>query len=320
MRRALVTVLGAAFALAVGTATATAAPGQLAGQSSASGQGAGALAGTWQFAPSNTAAGIRVLSPGDDGDVSQSNDASAKAGAVNLNGTGQDIDQSQGGGGGTQVAGQANDSDQSASAGALAAQEEPSNTAVGIGVLSPGDGGDVEQSNSADADATAANGNLTGQDDRPVAGWHGCTPANQRLTRDRAHHVGASDGGTQVAGQSNDSDQSAEAGAAAVQEKPSNTAVGIRVLSPGDDGDVEQSNSADADAKAAERQPDASGHRPVPGRRGRSGSGTRTPPSVAVRRVARRLRASRTTATSRQPRVHSPCRSIRRTRLWAFGC
>ena len=77
MRRALVTVLGAAFALAVGTATATAAPEQLAGQSSASGQGAGALAGTWQLAPSNTAAGIRVLSPGDDGDVTQSNDASA---------------------------------------------------------------------------------------------------------------------------------------------------------------------------------------------------------------------------------------------------
>ena len=106
-----------------------------------------------------------MLSPGDDGDVSQSNDASAKAGAVNLNGTGHSIDQSQSGSdGGTQVAGQKNSSDQSADAGALAVQEKPSNTAVGIRVLSPGDAGDVEQSNSADADATAANGNLTGQD------------------------------------------------------------------------------------------------------------------------------------------------------------
>ena len=96
--------------------------------------------------------------------------------------------------------------------------------------LSPGDNGDVEQSNSADADALAGNGNLTGQ------------------TIDQSQGGG---GGTQVAGQDNDSDQSAHAGAAAVQEKPSNTAVGIRVLSPGDDGDVEQSNSADADAKAA---------------------------------------------------------------------
>ena len=93
-----------------------------------------------------------MSSLGDRGDVSQSNDASANAGAANLNGWGQDIDQSQGGGGGTQVAGEANDSDQSASAGALAAEEYPSNTDVGIRVLSPGHGGDVEQSNSADAD------------------------------------------------------------------------------------------------------------------------------------------------------------------------
>src|SRR5262245_38238759 len=151
MRRALVTVLGAAFGLAVGPAPAAAAPGELPGQSSASGQGAGALAGTWQGAPSNTAAGIRVLSPGDNGDVTQSNDASASAGATNLNGTGQSIDQSQGSGAGTQVAGQGNSSDQSAEAGALAVQEHPENTAADIRVLSPGDNGDVTQSNSADA-------------------------------------------------------------------------------------------------------------------------------------------------------------------------
>jgi len=236
MRRALVTVLGAAFALAVGTATATAAPEQLAGQSSASGQGAGALVGTWQLAPSDTAAGTPVLSPGDGGDVSQSNSADADVLAANGNLTGQEIDQSQGGSG-SQVAGQKNDSDQSAEAGAAAVQEHPSNTDVGIGVLSPGDGGDVSQSNSADADALAANGNLTGQEiDQSQGG--------------SAAPCGCEHGGTQVAGQSNDSDQSAEADAAAVQEKPSNTAVGIRVLSPGDDGDVTQSNSADADAKA----------------------------------------------------------------------
>ena len=244
MRRALLTVLGMVLVLAVWTATATAAPAQSAGQSATSEQGAGALTGSAQVAPSNAAAAIRVLSPGDAGDVSQSNDASASSGAVNLNGTGQDVDQSQGGSG-TQVAGQANDSDQSAAAGALAAQEDPSNTDVGIRVLSPGDDGDVDQSNSADAGALAANGNLTGQDaDQTQGGAPAATSAPAPCGCEPA-------GGTQVAGQSNDSDQSAHAGAAAIQEHPSNTAVGIRVLSPGDDGDVSQSNSADAGALAA---------------------------------------------------------------------
>jgi hypothetical protein len=233
MRRALVAVLGIVFVLAVWTATAAADPGQTAGQANTSGQSAGSLAGAGQAAPSNTAVGIRVLSPGDDGDVSQSNDVSATSGAVNLNGTGQSIDQSQGGSG-TQVAGQESSSEQSADAAAIAAQKDPSNTAVGIRVLSPGDGGDVSQSNSADAGALAANGNLTGQsvDQSQGAAPCGC-------------------GGTQVAGQDNASEQSAEAGAIAAQDKPSNTAVGIRVLSPGDGGDVSQSNSADAGALAA---------------------------------------------------------------------
>ena len=211
---------------------------QVAGQSNDSDQSADAGALAAQKHPSNTAVGIRVLSPGDDGDVSQSNDASAKAGAVNLNGTGQSIDQSQSGSdGGTQVAGQKNSSDQSAGAGAFAVQEKPSNTAVGIRVLSPGDGGDVSQSNSADADATAANGNLT----------HQSIDQTQGGTRCGCY----SDGGTQVAGQSNGNWQAAGGIAVAAQDHPSNTAVGIRVLSPGYDGDVEQSNSADADALAA---------------------------------------------------------------------
>ena len=177
--------------------------------------------------PSNTAVGIRVLSPGDGGDVSQSNSADADAKAANGNLTGQEIDQSQGGSG-TQVAGQKNDSDQSAEAGAAAVQEKPSNTAVGIRVLSPGDDGDVEQSNSADADAKALNGNLTHQDiDQSQGG------AAAPVRDSDAAKCGCETGGTQVAGQSNDSDQSADAGALAVQKHPSNTAVGHSGVEPG---------------------------------------------------------------------------------------
>ena len=279
MRRAFiaVVVLGMIVALAISTATATAYPGQaagqdnsadanalagnanltgqnidqsqsgsgtqVAGQDNSSGQAAEAGAIALQDKPSNTAVGIRVLSPGDDGNVHQSNSADANALAGNLNLTGQNIDQSQGGTAapvaapvatpcgcqsGTQVAGQSNSNWQDAGALAVAAQDKPSNTAVGIRVLSPGDDGNVSQSNSADANALAGNANLTGQNiDQSQSG-----------------------SGTQVAGQDNSSGQAAEAGAIALQDKPSNTAVGIRVLSPGDDGNVHQSNSADANALA----------------------------------------------------------------------
>ena len=212
---------------------------QVAGQDNSSGQSAEAAAVALQDKPSNTAVGIRVLSPGDDGNVHQSNSADANALAGNINLTGQTIDQSQGGTAapltapcgcqsGTQVAGQSNENWQDAGALAVAAQDKPSNTAVGIRVLSPGDDGNVGQSNSADANALAGNGNLTGQSiDQSQSG-----------------------SGTQVAGQDNSSGQSADAAAVALQDKPSNTAVGIRVLSPGDDGNVHQSNSADANALA----------------------------------------------------------------------
>ena len=47
--------------------------------------------------PENTAGSIRVLSPGNDGDVTQSNDTTAVAAALNGNETKQSVDQSQGG-------------------------------------------------------------------------------------------------------------------------------------------------------------------------------------------------------------------------------
>ena len=114
-----------------------------------------------------------MLSPGDDGNVRQSNSADANALAGNGNLTGQSIDQSQSGSG-TQVAGQDNSSGQSAEAGAVALQDKPSNTAVGIRVLSPGDDGNVHQSNSADANALAGNINLTGQTIDQSQGGDGC--------------------------------------------------------------------------------------------------------------------------------------------------
>ena len=117
------------------------------------------------------------------------------------------------------MAGQKNSSDQSAGAGAIAVQDKPSNTAVGIRVLSPGDGGDVTQSNSAHAHALAA---AATSPTRPSTSPQGGTPCGCY-----------SGDGTQVAGQSNGNWQAAGGLAVAAQDHPSNTAVGIRVLSPG---------------------------------------------------------------------------------------
>jgi hypothetical protein len=72
--------------------------GQDAGQSAGSGQSASGGSGAYQLGPSNSAGSIRVLSPGDNGSVSQSNNTTAGAVAANLNKTDQSVDQSQSGG------------------------------------------------------------------------------------------------------------------------------------------------------------------------------------------------------------------------------
>ncbi len=248
---------------------------QVAGQSASNKQDADADATAVQVKPSNTAYSIRVLSPGDDGDVSQSNDATAIGIAANGNKTDQSTEQSQGGessapsdarkpdeksGHGseyTQIAGQEASNKQDADADATAVQLKPSNTASSIRVLSPGDGGDVSQSNSTTAVSAALNGNKTDQSiDQSQSGGAAPSHADGKKPDEKSgeHSDGKSDKGssyTQVAGQSASNHQDADADATAVQVKPSNTVSSIRVLSPGDDGDVSQSNDATAVGIAA---------------------------------------------------------------------
>jgi hypothetical protein len=228
----------AALGLLVSAGQAAAAPGdsalQLAGQAAGSGQAAGAQSGATQSQPSNKNISVRVLSPGDNGSVTQSNTVSSNATAANANATGQSADQTQGGScgcaGGTQAIGQEADSSQAATALSYASQSGASNTNIPVRVLSPGDNGNVSQSNSVDSDATAANANLTGQS---------------------AEQGAAGGGGTQAVGQEAKSEQDAAAASAAEQKGAENTNISVRVLSKGDDGDVRQSNSVDSSAKAA---------------------------------------------------------------------
>ncbi|HEX3290911.1 MAG TPA: hypothetical protein VHR46_05920 [Gaiella sp.] len=226
---------------------------QIAGQAASNDQTADADATAFQVKPSNTASSIRVLSPGNDGDVSQSNSATAVGIAANLNGTDQTTDQSQGGSGhgsdATQVAGQEASNHQDADANATAVQLKPSNTASSIRVLSPGNGGDVSQSNSTTAVAAGLNGNKTDQSiDQSQGGASAPTMLGEKTDR---KDPGKGSDSTQIAGQKATNSQTADADATAFQVKPSNTASSIRVLSPGNDGDVTQSNSATAVGIAA---------------------------------------------------------------------
>ena len=212
----LVLVFGASQAVAADGGGAAQGAGQFAG----SGQTAGAGSGALQAGASNSGSSIRVLSPGNDGAVSQSNSTTAGALAANGNTTSQSTTQSQLGGygsGQTQIAGQAAQNKQDANADATAVQLAPSNDAQSIRVLSPGNGGNLTQSNSATAGAAALNGNETDQSTDQSQGGSG---------------YGSDQ--TQIAGQAASNDQSADADATAVQVKPSNSASSIRVLSPGE--------------------------------------------------------------------------------------
>ena len=140
---------------------------QIAGQEASNKQDADADATAVQVKPSNSYDPIRVLSKGDDGDVSQSNNATAIGIAANLNKTDQSIDQSQTGGGHggsyLQVAGQGAWSHQDADADATAIQKGASNEYAPIRVKSRGGHGSVEQSNDVTALAVALNLNETCQ-------------------------------------------------------------------------------------------------------------------------------------------------------------
>ena len=220
-------------------AAAAADPGpiQVSGQSAATSQQAAAASSATQINPRNKNISIRVLSPGNDGAVSQSNNAASSAAAGNLSSTNQSANQAAGGSG-IQTSQQSAGTDQVAAALSARRSYDPSNTNVPIRVLSPGNDGSVTQSNNAASRADAGNAASTNQNGSQSQAGSSC---------------GCSDGSApiQTSDQSAATDQTAAALSAATQIDPSNTAVSVRVLSPGDGGSVTQSNNA---ASSAERR------------------------------------------------------------------
>ena len=224
---------------------------QTADQSAENAQLAAAKSTAAQWGASNTNLPIRVGSTGSNGSVTQANDVSSKAEAENDNDTDQDVDQSIGsgkddhgcgctqGGPAIQTADQSSESAQLAAAKSEAVQKGASNVNLGIRVGSEGDNGDVTQSNSVSSKAEAENDNSTDQDvdqSQGTSGKNDCCSASQA--------------GVQTADQSATNEQAALAKSTAVQEKPKNVNISIRVFSPGDDGSVSQSNTVSSKAEA----------------------------------------------------------------------
>jgi hypothetical protein len=244
--------------------------GQSAAQQAANMQSATSSATSTQYNPTNQNISVRVLSPGDNGNVSQSNNSSAESGALNLNKTGQAVSQDQSGSGSSccsaaqeamQQAAQMAGNQQSATSTADSTQKNPTNKNISVRVLSPGDNGSVDQSNNSSAGSFAGNANKTMQGTHQSQGSSDATPTKLTPSRDS---TGPSDGrivkdpcgcgsgseSIQAAGQDAWNQQTAESHANSTQIAPSNENISVRVLSPGSDGSVDQSNNSDAESFA----------------------------------------------------------------------
>jgi GTP cyclohydrolase II len=228
---ALVGALLAVLAIVAGPAQAQSVQGVE--QSAATGQSAESSASSTQTAPSNSNISVRIFSPGDGGNVSQSNNSVAGSIAGNKASTTQGVAQSQGGGSGEQAVGQQAGTGQHASSNAESKQYKPSNSNISVRIHSPGDDGDVEQSNNSVAGSAAGN----------IAETEQLVGQEQGDGKKCCHGGGA---GVQAVGQEAATGQKAESEATSVQEGASNENIPVRIHSKGDNGSVSQSNDSTA--------------------------------------------------------------------------
>jgi hypothetical protein len=194
-----------------------------------------------QEKPSNSNISVRIHSPGDDGDVEQSNNSIAGSAAGNLAATEQGVEQQQGGGdaakkkdkccdggSGVQAVGQEAKTIQKADSDAKSVQEHASNENIPVRIGSKGDNGAVSQSNNSAALSFAGNAAKTsqgvGQSQGGGCGCHGDL--------------------VQAVGQKAITGQLAESEATSIQKGAKNSNTPVRIHSEGDDGDVEQSNNS----------------------------------------------------------------------------
>ena len=180
-----------------------------------------------QTGASNTNIPVRVMSPGDDGDVEQTNSVESDATAANINATGQSADQAERAARAPRPPwARKADSEQNAAAASAAEAEGREEHEH----LRPRP--EPRQGRQRDA---VQHRHLLGRGREP------------NLTGQKAVVQGA--GGTQAIGQKCKSDQSALALSVAKQDQATNENIQF-ALSPGKGGDVTQSNSVDVQAAA----------------------------------------------------------------------
>ena len=224
------------------------------GQSANTSQLSGAASSAVQVQPTNTNISLRIFSPGNDGDVTQTNSVDSSANAGNTAGTSQSANQS---GSGSQGVGQSATTDQAALALSEAKQIGASNTNIPVRIFSKGDNGSVTQSNTADSTANAGNEAWTGQHANQgsscgceIKGRDATGSGNPISTTPPPSTSSGGGSGTQGVGQIADTQQVAGAASKAVQIDPSNSNISVRIFSPGNDGDVTQTNSVNSTANA----------------------------------------------------------------------
>jgi trimeric autotransporter adhesin len=229
MKRLTITLAASFAALAVSAGTAFgASPVQSATQSSSTDQAALAASSATQVQPSNENISVRVLSPGSDGDVTQSNDAASSANAANTASTTQNASQALASGCGCAVPGITSGRLDSILPGAMQAAGTDA-AAAPAAAPAPAPTGST-QANDAASSGTAAN----------------TAPTSQAATQSAS---GGS--GVQSSQQDASTQQAAVAASSATQVHPENSNISVRVLSPGNDGAVSQSNDASSSANAA---------------------------------------------------------------------
>jgi hypothetical protein len=218
----------------------------VASQSATNDQTANSTATSTQDHPQNTNISVRIMSPGDDGSVTQTNDSSAKSAAGNKNSTTQSTDQSSGG---VQTAQQDAANKQSADSSASSTQDHPSNVNIPVRIYSDGNNGSVKQVNDSSAKSAAGNKNETNQNAEQGSG-SGSAPVRSACGGGCGDQGGP---GVQDAQQSAYSDQSARSSATSVQDHPSNVNIPVRIGSSGNDGSVTQVNSSSAVSAAGNK-------------------------------------------------------------------
>ena len=205
--------------------------------------GAQAGATSTQTTPSNLNASVRVASPGSDGPVSQDNASNAEAAAGATGGTAASSTPGTTSGNALPTAG--------------STQVDPQNVNVSVRVGSPGNNAPVTQSNVASASAAttppfalaAPNTNIPADGTATVGNYAEIGQELEQCPEICATPLAPGGAATStLAGAGTTGDHSS---ASAVQSRPSNVSVVVRVGSPGNDGVITQTNGTSADAATA---------------------------------------------------------------------